>query len=269
MYLNRVYTSLNQQVLKVIADVRKYGASYARRSQIDPTPVHNTLKQMYKAIIIQEANRMFDELKVKRASLGVNEIWVEEVKKYLDKYLLDKSVLPITEYSRKVILEALRKGIDEGLGTEEIVRLLKGLEDVNKIRAMRIVRTESLRAANFGHMLGANDSEYLYVKEWIAVDDARTRRTHRHGSGVDGEKVDFEQPFSNGLLYPGDPAGSAAEVVNCRCSVGFRVKRDANGRPMKKPQKPMYLRRSLTELLWGISAGATLTNLINELMNTE
>ena len=269
-YLNSVYSALNRQVLSYISAVRDYGAAYAKRLQVDPTPVERALKAHFKDVAISEANWTYTDLKtVKRASIGVNEEWVKEVKAYLDKYLLNKAVLPISEYSRQRILEVLQQGIDEGLGSREIIAKLKGLEDVNKLRAMRIVRTETTRASNFGHMMGVNTSEYYYTKEWIAVDDARTRRTHRHGSGVDGEKVGFEQPFSNGLMYPGDPNGGASETVNCRCTVGFRVKRDANGKPMRKPVKPTYLRPRLVDILWQGFATGLVQGLVNDLMNTE
>ena len=29
--------------------------------------------------------------------------------------------------------------------------------------------------------------------------------------------IPVDQPFQNGLRYPGDPDGDASEVVNCRC----------------------------------------------------
>jgi hypothetical protein len=36
----------------------------------------------------------------------------------------------------------------------------------------------------------------------------------------------MDEPFTVGgasLMYPGDPAGPAEEVINCRCCVGFIV----------------------------------------------
>lgn len=52
------------------------------------------------------------------------------------------------------------------------------------------------------------------MKQWDAALDSRTRLSH---AKVDGEVKELEETFSNGLLYPGDPSGSAAEVINCRC----------------------------------------------------
>jgi uncharacterized protein with gpF-like domain len=51
------------------------------------------------------------------------------------------------------------------------------------------------------------------VKEWLSAGDAQVRETH----AIDGEVIGFDESFSNGLEYPGDPAGDAGEVINCRC----------------------------------------------------
>lgn len=53
------------------------------------------------------------------------------------------------------------------------------------------------------------------VKQWDATLDGKTRESHRR---VDGEIRELDEKFSNGLMYPGDPSGGAAEVVNCRCA---------------------------------------------------
>lgn len=54
------------------------------------------------------------------------------------------------------------------------------------------------------------------VKQWNSTLDGKTRESHQR---VDKEWRELDKPFSNGLMYPGDPNGKAAEVVNCRCSV--------------------------------------------------
>ena len=59
------------------------------------------------------------------------------------------------------------------------------------------------------------------VKQWDAVLDGRTRDSHRR---VDGEIRELDEKFSNGLMFPGDPSGSAAEVINCRCTSNTRSK---------------------------------------------
>jgi hypothetical protein len=67
-------------------------------------------------------------------------------------------------------------------------------------------------AANFG----AHDAAYYAggkTKTW-------TGGTTRHAP-MNGQTVPLGENFSNGMAWPGDPAGGAAEVANCGCSVTF------------------------------------------------
>lgn len=59
------------------------------------------------------------------------------------------------------------------------------------------------------------------LKQWDASLDARTRDSHAR---VDGEIRELDEKFSNGLMFPGDPNGAAAEVVNCRCTSNTRAR---------------------------------------------
>lgn len=59
------------------------------------------------------------------------------------------------------------------------------------------------------------------MKQWDATLDGRTRDSHRR---VDGEIRELDEKFSNGLMFPGDPSGGAAEVVNCRCTSNTRAR---------------------------------------------
>jgi uncharacterized protein with gpF-like domain len=60
-------------------------------------------------------------------------------------------------------------------------------------------------------------------KEWIASGGERTRENHLLASG---QTVSIDEPFVVGgdyLMQPGDPSGSAEEIINCRCAVGYSV----------------------------------------------
>ena len=52
------------------------------------------------------------------------------------------------------------------------------------------------------------------LKQWDATLDGRTRPSHAR---IDGEIRETDEEYSNGLMFPGDPSGPAAEVINCRC----------------------------------------------------
>lgn len=91
----------------------------------------------------------------------------------------------------------------------------------SKYQAERLVRTEATNAANYATMQSAQDvfPGADMQKEWISAGDERTRAAHREANG---QIVNFNEPFiikGEELMRPGDPRGSASNVVNCRCSV--------------------------------------------------
>ena len=90
--------------------------------------------------------------------------------------------------------------------------------------AMRIARTEGHRIqvqSTMNACQNAKDMGADVVKQWDSTLDGRTRPSHQK---VDGEIRELDEPFSNGLMFPGDPAGGAGEVVNCRCALLQRAR---------------------------------------------
>lgn len=80
-------------------------------------------------------------------------------------------------------------------------------------RAEAVGRLEAMRAAS---RLGAN-----VEKQWVAVMDSRTRKSHAY---LDGQHVPLDKPFvTEGgieLMYPADPdCHEPSEVYNCRCTI--------------------------------------------------
>ena len=107
------------------------------------------------------------------------------------------------------------------MGEYESGRILRQkFSQYSKSQAERLIRTESTNAANYATLQSATDmfGQDNLQKEWMTSVDGRERPAHR---GADGQIVDFKERFLVGgeqLFNPGDPAGSARNVVNCRCS---------------------------------------------------
>lgn len=102
-------------------------------------------------------------------------------------------------------------------------RIAQTLSVRNRADSIRYARTACTGAENKGRLDGMqnlSDDGIVLDKQWTATGDDRTRQSHLD---IDGESVPPNEPFSNGLMYPGDPAGSADEVWNCRCSMGSVV----------------------------------------------
>jgi len=86
-----------------------------------------------------------------------------------------------------------------------------------------VARTGTPGAANFGAQAAANATGLILRKDWVAAGGGRTRDDHRRAGG---RVVAMDAPFIVGgdrLMYPGDPRGSAEQVINCRCSVSHIV----------------------------------------------
>jgi hypothetical protein len=58
---------------------------------------------------------------------------------------------------------------------------------------------------------------------WVTEGDEKVRQSHRECE--EAGEITIGHEFPNGLRFPGDPQGSAAEVCNCRCNlIGGRRK---------------------------------------------
>ena len=125
---------------------------------------------------------------------------------------------------KKVITQEISRGIASGLSYADIARNIGNAAKAPLSRAKVIARTEGHRI----QQTSARDAQYAakekgadVLKQWDAALDGRTRDSHRR---VDGEIKELDEKFSNGLRFPGDPQGSAAEVVNCRCTANTRAR---------------------------------------------
>lgn len=125
---------------------------------------------------------------------------------------------------KKTITQEISRGIASGLPYSDIARNINNVSSSGLSNAKRIARTEGHRI----QQTSSRDAQYAakkkgcdVVKQWDASLDGRTRDSHAR---VDGEIRELDEKFSNGLMFPGDPSGSAAEVINCRCTSNTRAR---------------------------------------------
>lgn len=140
--------------------------------------------------------------------------------------LLEESMLPADAYAD--VQAIMRQAVDEGWSEFKTKRALsarliprRGKEESARGYASR-VRAAARTAAT------ANVNRWVEVevartggayKRWVTMHDDRVREGH---SLADGQEVPLGSPFvvdGEFLQYPGDPRGSAGNVVNCRCIV--------------------------------------------------
>jgi hypothetical protein len=262
-FIGGIYAALKSQYARFVEDYKRNGQAHALHvlnSKVMETPVAMSVMKVYrqagvymaqktlsslnkqgvlrsadarKAMQLRDTKNTLTKIRLKYATFGFNEEWVAQMIEYFRLHLLEKVAVGVTQTTRDTILSKLEQATAEGWSNDQIVSEIYNLQEIRN-RARMIVRTETVRAANYGVLLGADKYDYEVEKEWLAVHDNRTRRTHRHGTGVDGETRQVDGTFSNGLKFPGDPDGPASETIFCRCTLLINAVRDARGRLIPK-----------------------------------
>lgn len=130
----------------------------------------------------------------------------------------------------RMILDSLNAGVAAGENNKQLAARVNRILTVTgsenwASRARTVAVTEVNRAYNMGAVaLGqradAADPRVL-TKRWDSREDSRTRAAH---VAADGQTVPVFQPYMvdrEQLMSPGDPSGSAHNVINCRCRQHF------------------------------------------------
>ena len=149
----------------------------------------------------------------------------EAIARYIRLYSGDK-ITQITQTTLDDVQRVISQGIEAGLTERELASQIRAYAVTKSLsRAQTIARTETHQASSFvtDEMVKASGIEF--EREWVASKGERTRRAHRD---ADGQRRGMTEPFSVGgelLMYPGDPDGSAHNVINCRCQIAYLPKR--------------------------------------------
>jgi SPP1 gp7 family putative phage head morphogenesis protein len=161
---------------------------------------------------------------------------------------LSKKTMRITKVGNTVnrqVGQAIIQGIDKAETIDQIANRVKHVFNVGSKRAKTIARTETFGAINFGRHEAIKQTRFQRVK-WFTALDERVRSKH---IGMHGETKGIGEMWNvagESLEYPGDPAGSAGNIVNCRCieivDLDAALKVDPN-----RPQVPQEDLKSLKE----------------------
>lgn len=179
-------------------------------------------------------SKNFDKVISKQTDVsGYDDIWAERFARVSQQIAAERVIL--AQGTAKATLLTIFKKLSSdpefmAMGEVEAGRILRQkFGQYSKSQAERLVRTEATNAANYATLESATDmfGQDNLQKEWMTSVDGRERPAHR---GADGQIVDFKERFLVGgelLFNPGDPIGSAKNVVNCRCSVAPFPKENA------------------------------------------
>ena len=191
-------------------------------------------EQLYTLVGADFAREQFNRIKGNDPDLLTKEedTWYNYLRHYV-KNRLWKRIESVNntsvETAGRIINGVLEQSVTEGLGAyETATRIKRGLIDqgiqYNQWRALRIARTEIMTASNLGSMEGAKATGEALEKFWIPTYDSRSRDTHMAVESQNPKMMN--ETFQVGayqMQHPGDPAGGAEEVINCRCTIAYNV----------------------------------------------
>ena len=218
------------------------------------------MAQISSKVVKRSVKGHYEALEVKSAE---TDLFSYTILQYLQTQGLDQLAADITQTTKDQIRRYLVQSAEQNLTLPETIVLLRGA-GIKDYRAELISRKETGRAANIGSMVGATSTGLVTIKEWIAAKDNRTRRIPRDQFdhyNMDGKKIPMDETFKlqnkkggfDLMLHPCDSSGSAADVCNCRCTLGYEAQRDKNGKLLKLQDNPP---KGNVGMIWGILTNA-------------
>jgi uncharacterized protein with gpF-like domain len=229
--------TLNEMGKKAAQDYKAGGLKKAISGTVEfEAEIAKTLTTGYARAISVAAARINAQLMGKSAATyleekvdnGADLLTDEELGDIIKVYARHNAAVKakqIGETTRTRIQRAVAQGVDSGFGPAKIADLIeeKTYGVINGMRAEMIARTETHAAMQYGSMEAADATGVVKTKTWVAAVDARTREDHAE---MDDQTVPMDEEFTGaaeGMSFPGDPAGPAEQVINCRCVLIFNT----------------------------------------------
>lgn len=206
------------------------------QTNVTQEKVFAMFREIYTTIGIAHGNKINSQLeKTKKANVLFN----NELLKEILLFLSSDGGIRITSVRDTLVADVI-KSIQKSLGENgTVIDLRNAIQSIieknqtfYKWQSLRIARTETTTSSNFAAIKTAEQSDLVLDKVWISVQDNRTRITPYDHFDMNDQKQELNKPFFVGgenIQYPGDTKASAGNVINCRCTIAFVPKRDADG----------------------------------------
>lgn len=195
--------------------------------------LRQALREIWSAAIVASAELTKEELELTSAKATD---YLPLIEHFATEFRGDVAQQLFTTTQRQ-IRSMLMGGLTGGQAADAVyLDLLEKLPEMSGIRALLITRTEIHSATQYASWKIATASSVQLDKIWNSVKDERTRDfgemgrisefNHRVLDGTRLHMSDFflvprvDGGFEN-LMFPGDPHGSAGNIINCRCILTF------------------------------------------------
>lgn len=232
MLRGKRYTALRDALAERMTKANQVAVAYIN----DITPGIYSLNRNYAAYTIEKVGgnvgfTLYDEQTVKRL--------IQKRPSLMPYYPKKKAIARGIDLSwgKKQIRAQITSSILQGESIPDIAKhLMERIPEMNKASAIRTARTAVTSAQNGGRMASykqASDMGIKVRKVWVATKDSRTRRAHQK---LDGQTVDWDEPFHSilgDIEYPGDPSAKPSNVYQCRCTMRTEVPKKYQAEPRK------------------------------------
>jgi hypothetical protein len=265
---DRQMTLLERIFVKEIRPVlnRQYlaSAAFVQQGVLDIAPAVNAITPRLINRLYKHYKRVANTFAKKAYKIIENSksIDVPEIKGPKDEFFRAMNTWMVTEAGDKItkintatrnnINSVIQKGLNEGISHRDIAKNIRknGLI-TNRSRSLTIARTETHTVAVKAVDESVRSTRIEMEREWVSAKDLRTR-TFGKGSqfehflsypnGPDGERVGQDAYFQRTgqpMQFPGDPKGSAGNVIRCRCVIIYHsVKRTEELKPYVPEKDP-------------------------------
>lgn len=226
------YTAMRDALAERMTKANEVAVAYIN----DATPGIYSLNRNYAAFTIERVGgnigfTLVDEQTVRRL--------VQKRPSLMPYYPKKKAVARGIDlaWGKKQIRAQITSSILQGESIPDIAKhLMQRIPEMNKAGAVRTARTAVTSAQNGGRLASYEKADQMGIKVrkvWVATKDGDTRKSHQK---LDGQTVDWDEPFHSilgDIEYPGDPSAKPANVYQCRCTMRTEVPKKYQAEPRK------------------------------------
>lgn len=215
-----IYEAEGKAVVKAISgDIDQLEGKVSKAINGQKDDWKKTIEATAKVLIEDFGKAISDELKgTSAAETKAFDPFTAAVRLWVANHAAE-AVTSILATNLTDVKRLISTAVNEGQNVTQIAKSLRQYYDTNASnKAMRVARTEVSSAAGYGQREAARQSGVVKTKSWISSRDDRVRDSH---AAIDGEKRDFKDKYSNGLMYPGDTSGRTEEFIQCRCAESY------------------------------------------------
>lgn len=241
-----VQSALREQYKQFLSRAKDLPHSMWDNIQISEEPINKFFNQFYpmsarlgqmtrKQMLAQrEAGRKSDTPDTLKKKSLEDDLYLSVYERHMQQLVgtseYAERIKTITNTTKDRINTVIREVMTEselgGYGIDKIRQTLtdqigSSIRGNVRARAKAIAQTEMISASNQASTYAADSTGLEYRKYWSTSHLQGIRPTHimAEQDSIRRGGLRKDEPFANGLMFPGDPAGPPEEVVNCRCTV--------------------------------------------------